>query len=94
MLLALCVGAAATAASQQAPKRADVAATRADSLVALARLDSLVARRDAGADLWHARGVLAWQLSQGKRAIGTRVDRAQLRLTRTADSSLAEATAL
>ena len=38
--------------------------------------------------------MLAWQLSQGKRAIGTRVDRAQLRLTRTADSSLAEATAL
>ncbi|MHB0962876.1 MAG: tetratricopeptide repeat protein [Gemmatimonadaceae bacterium] len=71
-----------------------VTATRADSMAALSRLDSLVAHPDAPAAAWHARGLLAWQLSQGKRAVGTRVDREQLRLNQVADSSLVQAVTL
>ena len=70
------------------------ATTRADSLAELTRLDSLVATRNTEARVWHARGLLAWQLSQGRRAIGLRVDGEQLRLNRTADSSLLAAVTL
>ncbi len=80
------------ARAQQQPL--PVTATRADSMTALARLDSLVARPDAPAATWHARGLLAWQLSQGRRAVGTRVDREQLRLNQAADSSLVQAVTL
>ncbi|MDP1889772.1 MAG: GWxTD domain-containing protein [Gemmatimonadaceae bacterium] len=80
------------ARAQQSPL--PVTATRADSMTALARYDSLVARPDAPAATWHARGLLAWQLSQGKRAVGTRVDREQLRLNQAADSSLVQAVTL
>jgi len=69
-------------------------ATRADSLAELARLDGLVSRTPESAAAWHARGLLAWQLSQGKRAIGTKVDREQLRLNQVADSSLLRAATL
>ena len=68
--------------------------TRADSLAELARLDGLVGRTPENAAAWHARGLLAWQLSQGKRAIGTKVDRDQLRLNQIADSSLLRAATL
>lgn len=83
---------AGAARAQQQPL--PVTATRTDSLAELARLDSLVARPDAPAATWHARGLLAWQLSQGKRAAGTRVDREQLRLSQAADSSLVQAVTL
>lgn len=89
---ALCVVGAGAARAQQPPL--PVTATRADSLTALARLDSLVARPAALAATWHSRGLLAWQLSQGKRAVGTRVDREQLRLNQAADSSLVQAVTL
>lgn len=84
-----CALGAGVARAQQPPL--PVTATRADSLAGLARLDSLAARPDAAAATWHARGVLAWQLSQGKRAVGTKVDREQLRLNQAADSSLVQA---
>ncbi len=83
----------AAAAPAQQPTLA-VGATRADSLARLAQLDADVARPDAPAATWHARGLLAWQLSQGKRAIGTRVDREQMRLNQAADSSLVQAVTL
>ncbi|MBI5600617.1 MAG: GWxTD domain-containing protein, partial [Gemmatimonadetes bacterium] len=83
---------AGVARAQQQPL--PVTATRADSMTALTRLDSAVARADASAATWHARGLLAWQLSQGKRAVGTRVDREQLRLDQAADSSLVQAVTL
>jgi len=60
----------------------------------LAQLDTAVSRPGASASTWHARGLLAWQLSQGKRAVGTRVDRGQLRLNQAADSSLVQAVTL
>ena len=86
---------AQVAVSAAAPSGALALTTsRADSLAELARLDSLVALRDAPAATWHARGLLAWQLAQGKRAIGTRVDGAQLRLNQKADSSLVQAVTL
>lgn len=86
---AICALGVGAARAQQQPL--SLTATRADSLVTLARLDTLVARPDAPAATWHARGLLAWQLSQGKRAVGTRVDREQLRLNQAADSSLVQA---
>ena len=67
------------------------AATHADSLAELARLATLVRVRPDDAAAWHARGLLAWQLSQGKRAIGTKVDGEQLHLNQVADSSLLRA---
>lgn len=88
----VCALGAGAARAQVAPL--PVNATRADSLSALARLDSLVALPGAAAATWHARGLLAWQLSQGKRAAGTRVDREQLRLSQAADSSLVQAVTL
>jgi GWxTD domain-containing protein len=92
LVSALCALGTGAARAQQQPL--PVTATRADSLAALARLDSLVVRPDASAATWHARGLLAWQLSQGKRAVGTRVDREQLRLNQAADSSLVQAVTL
>ncbi len=68
--------------------------TRTDSLAELARLDSAVAHGEAPAATWHARGLLAWQLSQAGRTVGARVDREQLRLNQTADSSLVQAVTL
>ena len=91
----LCTAAAGTAAAQRTTALPALGVTtRADSLAALARLDSLVLRPDATAAAWHARGLLAWQLSQSQRAVGTRVDRAQLRLNQAADSSLLRAVTL
>ncbi|MHB8838975.1 MAG: GWxTD domain-containing protein [Gemmatimonadaceae bacterium] len=91
----LCTAAAGTAAAQRTTAHPALGVTtRADSLAALARLDSLVLRPDATAAAWHARGLLAWQLSQSQRAVGTRVDRAQLRLNQAADSSLLRAVSL
>ncbi|MEK6612655.1 MAG: GWxTD domain-containing protein [Gemmatimonadota bacterium] len=79
----------------QAQQPTPVAATtRADSMTELARLDSLVATRNTEARVWHARGLLAWQLSQGRRAIGIRVDGEQMRLNWAADSSLVAAVTL
>lgn len=92
LVAALCALVGDVAMAQQAPL--PLTATRADSLAALARLDSLVARAEVPAATWHARGLLAWQLSQGKRAVGTRVDREQLRLNQAADSSLVQAVTL
>ncbi|MBA4071108.1 MAG: hypothetical protein C0497_04610 [Gemmatimonas sp.] len=92
LMAALGVLGAGVTQAQQSPL--PVTATRLDSLAALARLDTLVAGPDAPAVTWHARGLLAWQLSQGKRAVGTRVDREQLRLNQAADSSLVQAVTL
>ncbi len=92
LVATFCVLGAGAAPAQQQPL--PVTATRADSLTALARLDSLVGSPDAPAATWHARGLLAWQLSQGQRAVGTRVDREQLRLNQAADSSLVQAVTL
>ena len=85
------LGGGAAEAQQPTPV---TATPRADSLAELTRLDSLVATRNSEARVWHARGLLAWQLSQGRRAIGLRVDGEQLRLNRTADSSLLAAVTL
>lgn len=92
LVAALCALVGDVAVAQQTPL--PPTATRADSLAALARLDSLVVYPDVPAATWHARGLLAWQLSQGKRAVGTRVDREQLRLNQAADSSLVQAVTL
>ncbi len=87
---ALLFGAFPLRAQQTAPS----AVTRADSMAELVRLDSLVLAPSVNAATWHARGLLAWQLAQGKRAVGNRVDREQSRLTNAADSSLLLATTL
>jgi GWxTD domain-containing protein len=98
--LACCVVApligAAPVRAQQVPasRMLPESASRADSMLALARLDSLTRAHPEDADTWHARGLLAWQLSQGKRAVGARMDREQLRLGQTADSSLLQAVTL
>lgn len=98
LLVAMATTGGGTALAQQVasfpPPTPVSASTRADSMAELGRLDALVARRSADAAAWHARGLLAWQLSQGKRAVGTRVDREQLRLLQTADTSLVVAVTL
>lgn len=92
--LVVALGALDSGAAQAQQPPLPATASRADSLALLARLDSLVARPDAAAATWHARGLLAWQLSQGKRTVGARVDREQLRLNQAADSSLVQAVTL
>lgn len=91
VMLALATLGGTASAQQPAPVPAG---TRADSLAELARLDALVVERRDDAAAWHARGLLAWQLSQEQRAIGNRVTGEQLRLSRTADTSLVVAVTL
>ena len=68
--------------------------SRADSMTELDRLDARITAHKDDAAAWHARGLLAWQLSQGMRAIGNRVNGQQLRLNMAADSSLVAAVTL
>ncbi len=93
VVAAVAVLACATPVAAQQPVPI-VAGTRADSLAELERLDAAVQRTPDDAAAWHARGLLAWQLAQGKRAIGTTVNLEQMRLNQKADSSLARAATL
>jgi len=71
------------AASQSAPPL-----THADSLSALHALDDRVRANREDAEAWHARGVLAWQLSNAERRAGFMRRLANDSLLALADSSL------
>lgn len=93
-LLAGALSAAPDPARAQTPAGSAIGlslGSRSDSISELRSLDAIVASADAGADVWHRRGMLAWGLSGAEGRTGFMERTANDSLLEVAEQSLKEA---